>query len=565
MNTNDLEAKLKERQRVTDDLLKEPLDPRHYLTRARLYLELGYPDLATGDAHKALELVETGLDDAYSDYPPEVWNEESSSFIPFGIEENEEELSSLRVSCFLLLSECCSLLKCFQDALHFFKRAEELDEHPQFSPRVKQAKQTFLRQYSAANPSEIAGSVLVNNRTDLRNMGGARREIYPWNDHEPDRSSPEVLHFLNERLQDVAPVLEAKTIALPVLHSSDEGDDNADTNNVSIQFGLVAKQDLPPGTRILHEPSLLNACRTLHAPLCDCCQSPLPPLSSKTPPVSCSSCSDVVFCSQACFDLAQCKYHPAICDNEEDLEEIGRDVQSLTPSEDLYLLLLARVVAMAETQDIHPLDLPEIKYIWGDFSTSETPTTLPFTFNHTVNLPHRVLTAMSISPFSTTSLIRYDTWIFQTLYAKFRGVASAKQSTWDGKPEVAAVHPLWCLANHSCDPNIRWEWPAPALSNADSGVADSTSAQPDGVGDTPHDRVGSGIVMAVRTKNERASWTGKEGREEDWHGIKAGEEILNHYCDIRLPVKERREWALGALGGLCMCHRCKWEADQEKA
>ncbi len=46
-------------------------------------------------------------------------------------------------------------------------------------------------------------------------------------------------------------------------------------------------------------------------------------------------------------------------------------------------------------------------------------------------------------------------------------------------------------------------------------------------------------------------------------GIKEGNEILSHYCDIELPVKERREWAKGSLGGWCMCGRCRREAGEE--
>ena len=47
-------------------------------------------------------------------------------------------------------------------------------------------------------------------------------------------------------------------------------------------------------------------------------------------------------------------------------------------------------------------------------------------------------------------------------------------------------------------------------------------------------------------------------------GLRKGDEVLSHYCDVRLPVKERREWAVGALGGLCMCPRCVWEEAHEK-
>lgn len=49
------------------------------------------------------------------------------------------------------------------------------------------------------------------------------------------------------------------------------------------------------------------------------------------------------------------------------------------------------------------------------------------------------------------------------------------------------------------------------------------------------------------------------GKKEWGKGIKKGDEILSHYCDIELKVKERREWAAGALGGVCVCDRCVWE------
>jgi hypothetical protein len=47
-------------------------------------------------------------------------------------------------------------------------------------------------------------------------------------------------------------------------------------------------------------------------------------------------------------------------------------------------------------------------------------------------------------------------------------------------------------------------------------------------------------------------------------GLKKGEEVLNHYCDVELPVRLRREWARGSLGGWCMCGRCRREAKEEE-
>jgi hypothetical protein len=123
-------------------------------------------------------------------------------------------------------------------------------------------------------------------------------------------------------------------------------------------------------------------------------------------------------------------------------------------------------------------------------------------------------------------LKKYDWWIMQTLFAKFRGVADAQQSTWTGKPEVAAVHPLWSMANHNCNPNATWN---------PSGVRNLTVVM---------ERTGSGT---------------NQGKGE-WTGIKAGEEIWNHYTDIhQMDYRERRVRLRAVLGGDCMCERCRRE------
>jgi hypothetical protein len=190
---------------------------------------------------------------------------------------------------------------------------------------------------------------------------------------------------------------------------------------------------------------------------------------------------------------------------------------------------------MSATRDIHPLDLKEVKYIWGDFlpsSTNAVPLspnagpppiwTLPFSFSASISGPLHILEKMDIDIYATLRL--FDLWVFNTLYAKFRGTASAKVNPRDGRPEVAAVHPLWCLANHDCDPNAQWEW---------------------------------GGRMKFWARQKRIT----PGLEP---GIKEGQEVLSHYCDIDLPVRERREWAEGSLGGWCMCARCRREAAEEE-
>src|SRR5699024_7594782 len=110
-------------------------------------------------------------------------------------------------------------------------------------------------------------------------QGFARRVLYPWNHHEPDRKAPEELDLLNERLKAVAPKCEVRAVTLPVLHAANTASSEKDTKKegekeVSIQLGLFAKEDIPAGEIILRESSMLTATNRLHDDLCDACNAP---------------------------------------------------------------------------------------------------------------------------------------------------------------------------------------------------------------------------------------------------------------------------------------------------
>jgi hypothetical protein len=377
---------------------------------------------------------------------------------------------------------------------------------------------------------------------EFPNKGYVRRENYSWNNYEPDRYAQEGLQYLQEELKHIAPKLEVKVVDLPLL-SVDPDVPEADSQLHYVkQLGIFAKEEILPGECILEEKSLLTAVSRLHDTYCDACSALLPMTSAVDgiPPVSCEECDEVFFCSMQCHDLAQEKYHSSLCG-----VTVGEDaVPAREAADNLYTLLLIRALALAETQDVHPLELKEVRYIWGDYHSHDldsawqadhegrlsdpfgsVPQTLPFSFSNNVLVPLHILEKMDVNIFTQSH--RYDTWVCNTLYAKFRGTASAQQGL-DGRPEIGAVHPMWCLANHSCDPNVSWNWQG---------------------------------SMRFWAREQLVDWKGRDPSKGP--GIKTGEEIFSHYCDISLPVKERREWAVGALGGDCVCPRCIWEAAHE--
>lgn len=575
-NDDDNDDLLHARQEITTQLYHvDPHNPFLHLQRGHVHERLGFPDLAAADAYRALILLESVVDPEGSEYfarrrrktgPGDCegesgGGEEEDTFIPI----SRDEYDALIGEVYLLLVRGLRGCGCLRDAYEFCVRGREhlrsLEDHPQeqqhgngdgnfdavvsrLEMQMREIRKVHLRKQKKDDERVLDDDEF--NPHSLNAQGLARRVLYPWNEYEPDRKSPETLRLLNERLKHVAPKCEVRAVALPVLHDSNEND--SAERKVSIQLGLFAKEDIYPGEVLLRELSLLTATNRLHDDLCDACNAPLPELSdaatAAAAAVICADCDDTVFCSQTCHDRAQEVYHRAVCGHD-GLESIGKDVPDPKDKADyLYLLLLGRAMAMAVTQDVHPLDLPEVKYIWGDFHEYVARTnnpddpddpddldlddaaTLLFSFHLNILQPTRFLEEMGLDPFVTLS--RFDTWVLNTLYAKFRGTASGRLSTWDGGPEVCAVHPLWCLANHSCDPNVRWEW-------------------------------GGEICFVARRGEERVVWRGKEKGSSSAGGIRKDEEILNHYCDITLDVRQRREWARGALGGDCRCERCLWE------
>lgn len=584
-----------------------PYTPQLYLSRAKWYETHGYPDLAAGDAYKSLRLSDE-LRDESSEYHTEVLEATKSTILELRrngsadcFEEvadsdgddsknlpNKEDndsideilvwivstialesydlLASTLVRCGCLKSafELASRgLRTFPDSHLFSEHQNRIRERAQSSGRV--SNMGYQEQREDLLPS-TAGRNVLSAFQNLPEEGVVRREVYPWNEHEPDRFSSTNMHDLDVLVRKVATKCEVRAVSLPLLtsgssrepKSSDERLNDGGRNSSAAdelshvkQLGLFATEDILPHEILLIERSILAANNRLNDSLCDACSGPLPPHSVSTHLSSCNDCEDVIFCSATCASLAQDQYHPAVC-GKPDFDILTKDPSPEAASSALYLALLARAFAMAETQGVHPLDLPEIKYLSGDFSkasfgpSTQSKPRLPFTFNDSILAPLSILERMDVNIFTSPLA---QTWVINTLYAKFRGTASARfnPECIARGPEVAVVHPIWSLANHSCAPNVKWEWNA-EMRFESRGPKDVVRWGPDADNEDV-----TGNYLEYEGKAETRRWQG---------GIKRGEEILNHYCDIDLPVKERREWAVGALGGHCVCERCQWEEQQ---
>ena len=530
------------RARYTYLLQHSPYDLRLYLQRARCHDLLGYPDLAAGDAYKALLLTDEVESGEYSEAVCDALASPSPSDgdqVLAALEHSEDRLlgplqergQNLALNAYIFLIRALTACGDMTNALKIAERACRI--------LPSEGAHQVTKDCFALKDIKGSTSAMARKQQNGHVRASARREVYPWNKHEPDRFSRETLCHLNVQLKECAPKCAVEVVELPLLTSIDEAIDQ--NRPVSKQLGIFAQESIAPFERVLLEPSILSANTRFQEPLCDACSTPLPDLSSNDIEGSgCPSCSDVYFCSETCHERAQNLYHPAVC-GIEDYDIVAKDPSPESAADKLYLLLVARTIAMAQTQDKHPLDIYHTKYLWGDFTSDPSVLTrsLPFDFETNIAQPIHILEHMGLDPYAPQNIERYDIWVLNTLFAKFRGVASARLNSRTLCPDVAAVHPLWSLANHSCAPNVRWDW---AVEEGDQRSQEKGA-----------------MGFLARGDEEVVQWS----NEQCLGGISKGEEILNHYCDVAMDFKQRREWAIGVLGGLCVCERCIWESNKE--
>ncbi|KAK8140333.1 hypothetical protein PG984_000399 [Apiospora sp. TS-2023a] len=495
-----IELLLEERQQLTDELVREPYDFILYLKRAVCYTNLAYPDLAAGDAYRALMLTDEARDESFEyheqvlealqkygiDKLPEVFDHGLLLDLAQDVAHGPTLLANLgAVRSYQILAMGLLLCGSLQSAYKFCQRGLEAAPTNSELRHIHGYIETVGKRRIRRD---------INSVHDLPDWGMVRREVYPWNNYEPDRFSHDSLGFLNERLSAMAPKCAVRVATLPVLLENASNTDGYEVIPTCKQLGVFATEDIAAGETVLEEYSLITANNRL---------------------------KDTYFAvNTASIRHKSCTIPPYA---KREVDAIAKDTDAKDADEALHLLLLARVLAMATHQGIHPLEVSQIKYIWGDFvptkwneidlSPNAGPPpdwTLPFSFSFNIETPLHILEKMDIDIYST--LAEHDLWVLNTLYSKTRGTASARKNPRDGRPDVAAVHPFWCLANHDCDPNVTWEW-------------------------------GGRMVLSARETRVVGNRPG---------GIKSGEEILNHYCDVTLPVRDRREWASGSLGGWCI-------------
>jgi hypothetical protein len=234
------------RQRTAE----QPYSIVHRLKLAKAYQVLGYPDLAAGDAYKALILVdevreegeyhEAAVEAAVADLkvdfecvhgcscksPSDAARTNGTITVEAKVVQRATQCWSktayvLNRPLWVGLTQCrydvfipC-LLECGCLRTAFDYSARSLKAFPE-SDSFKGYRQSILGRLRShfESQGESLDEAMVQ---DYPDKGTVRRELYPWNEYEPDRFSPEVLQVLNDQCESVAPKLVVKVTELPLL------------------------------------------------------------------------------------------------------------------------------------------------------------------------------------------------------------------------------------------------------------------------------------------------------------------------------------------------------------
>lgn len=202
-----------------------PYDLVRRLALSRLYAQLNYPDLAAGEAYKALLLVDEVADESSEYHGPasDALQNNLQRSNKASAKQGELEVSKIQVAA--CASTTCSKasyealivnlceLGCYRSATQFCIRM--LRQHP---PMLHSASaRLVLTEFCSWCGREDVPIDLQNEVENLPELGWARRELYPWNDHEPDRTSEDALQLLNGWMSSMAPKLEVRATNLPML------------------------------------------------------------------------------------------------------------------------------------------------------------------------------------------------------------------------------------------------------------------------------------------------------------------------------------------------------------
>jgi hypothetical protein len=381
-------------------LHERPYEANYWLKRAECYLKLNYPELAAGDAYKAILLLDR--------HPRS---------------EIEASSDEARTKACQVLGQALYDCHCHQELVGFWEGVSE--RHPSESTANKLATWRELLQRKTEAAAPLGGS--SHAQRDRIRDGGVITVVYPWIQERHRQRSKALIDHINEELR------ASQTPCCHLGRSSLAQKDD--------MLGMFAAKDIHAGVRILVDRTATGICTNPEKGACDNCYG------SVTKTYVNAVCCSVVYCSPECHDLAMSTYHRILC--QQDFAWLLGPARGLTHNaSSLRSLLMLRFLAASVQANLHPLDHPLIARLQPLADANHVDV---FTFTESITTPVTILQQLGVDIFTDP---RFD---FMTLYTIWTRIANNKAGSSDARRGfIDLIAPHLPFFNHSCEPNVEW-------------------------------------------------------------------------------------------------------------
>lgn len=398
---DDIETLKAELQRLS--LLLNFGDQSCWMKRAKILLSLQLPELAAGDAYKAMLLAQT-----------------SSS---------KEAISTLILAQALYMAN--SFLECISLLDDFNAHQQPLGHNMRRLRRF--AKAAFQKeQEDVTEGRDVSPGMEHEDRS-----GEVEIRPYPWIKSAWLNRTPETLKAVNLRLHE-------RSRGRCEVRPSRIGGSSDDC------LGIFATTAIGRGSSLFTDrTSICAISKDLHR--CDCCQAKL---FLKLELECCETKAQ--YCCWRCQDTSRNGYHKSTCGrplhNLSSTSKESANAMEIESAERLWVRIFATIETSLETNPHryhHPLDLPLINSL-----TTKYGTVTRFSLAHDIIKPFEILKRLGIDIFTD---LRFDTWVLRTIAARVNtNLGEYKVGMPDGNShhQLLAISEMHHFFNHSCEPNI---------------------------------------------------------------------------------------------------------------
>ncbi|OJD30186.1 uncharacterized protein BKCO1_6500049 [Diplodia corticola] len=421
-------------QSLTQNLSTSPYDPDIWCARAGRLLSLGHPELAVGDAYRALLLCD------YSNGHIPDFLSLSSPTGPISSQSPTEPASQhfpsqrlLSASSYRTLVQGLYDCHCHPEALETCQVAQaKFPADPFFQVKTAELSAVMEKKsdHIAMGPESAA------RQRDKLHDGAVLTIPYPWMEPLPLQRSQALIDSVNKEFQRC-------TSSCRLDYSSlGEAPIPKWAGRAPQVLGVFAAHEIDPGECILVDRTATAACSSVSA--CTNC------FSNTADPRYDASCCSAHFCSEDCYQTALSTYHKVICGKDftwlqNTVTGISESAAAMRPV--LLCRYLASCVQAGTT--LNPLAHPLIARLQPQLSGRHLDV---FTLTETVVRPIQILLQLEVDVFANPN---FDTWIIHTIWTR---LANNKQGFSRG-PEngggwIDSISPLMPFFNHSCDPNV---------------------------------------------------------------------------------------------------------------